>query len=268
MKSVLLHINQDPGQESRLAAAVEIVRANQGRLSCLQASPLDAFMFTGDPYGAVYFSSDLFETLRESEKLERVRIEALLEIEGIDWEWLHVQETAPRAIIEHAKLVDLVVLSQPEHEKTLLAPLAADVAVHVRSPTLVVPISNKSFDYGGTAMIAWNGSSESAHAVRLSLSLLRAASVVRVVQVNEDDEHGTSAAVLRYLAQHGIEAEAHQHPRGDASVGSALIEAAADLEAGYIVLGAYGHSRVRETVLGGVTQDLIFGSPVPLVLAH
>lgn len=271
MKSILLYINRDAGQDSRLASAIEIVRATDGHLICLQATPWDAYFFVGDPFGGAYVPTDIFQTIREAEKEDRALIEGQLQREGIDWEWRHAEGSAAQAIAENAKLADLVVLSQPEHKESILprrTPLAADVAVHIQSPTLVVPISDKRFDCGGAAMIAWNGSSESAHAVRLSLSLLRAATAVHVVGVSEDDENSSLTDISAYLTQHGIETQLHQQPRGDDSIADALIAAAAELDAEYILLGAYGHSRIRETVLGGVTQDLILESPVPLILAH
>jgi nucleotide-binding universal stress UspA family protein len=271
MKSVLLHINEDAGQESRLAAATDIVRRNNGHLICLQATPLDAYLLVGDPFGAAYVPSGIAQTLREREKMERARIELSLQDQGIDWEWRHAEGSAAQVLTEHAKLADLVVLSLPEHEETMLprrAPLAADVAVHVQSPVLAVPVSGTPRDYGGPAIIAWNGSSEAAHAVRLSLALLRAASSVHVVGIKENEKLASSTDVCGYLAEHGIKTETHQWPREDASVADALMAAAAKLDAEYIVLGAYGHSRMRETVLGGVTQDLIFASSVPLLLAH
>ena len=271
MKSVLLHIHEDSGQESRLASAIEIVHANEGHLICLQATPWDAYFFVGDPFGGAYVSSGVFQTFRENEKLERVRIEAHLEREGIAWEWRHAEGSAAQTIAEHAKFADLVVLSQPEHEGTILprrTPLAADVAVHIQSPTLILPIGGKAFDHRRPAMIAWNGSSEAAHAVRLSLPLLRGAPDVHIVSVGEDDKESASADVQRYLKEHDIETKTHERPREDGSIAEALIAASAELEAGYIVLGAYGHSRIRETILGGVTHDLIFTSPIPLLLAH
>ena len=271
MKSVLLHIHQDSGQESRLASAIEIVRANAGHLICLQATPLDAYFFVGDPFGSAYVSSGIFQTFRENERLEQVRIEALLENESIAWEWRHAEGSAAQTIAEHAKLADLVVLSLPEHEETILlrrAPLAADVAVHIQSPTLVVPPGDKALDHRGPVMIAWNVSAEAAHAVRLSLPLLKDAAAVHIVSVGEDNKPSSSADVQRYLTQHDIQAKVHERSRGDGSIAEALIAACADLQAGYIVLGAYGHSRIRETVLGGVTHNLINSSPVPLLLAH
>lgn len=272
MKSILLHIHQDSGQESRLASAIAITRANEGHLICLQATPLDAYFLVGDPFGGAYVSSGVFQTFRENEKLERARIEERLQHEGISWEWRHAEGSAAQTIAEHAKLADLVVLSQPDRQETVLlrgTPLAADVAVHIQSPTLVVPQTDKRFDCGGgLAMIAWNGTSEAAHAVRLGLPLLRGAAAVHIVSIDEDDRTTSSSDLRRYLAQHDIETETHKPPREDGSIADSLIAASSALDVDYIVLGAYGHSRIRETVLGGVTHDLIFSSPVPLLLAH
>ncbi len=271
MKSVLLHINQDPGQAARLAAAMEVVRAHNGQLICLQATPLDAYFFVGDPFGGSYVPSGIFETFRQNEKLEQVRIEDTLKREGIDWQWLHAEGSAAQTIIEHAKFADLVVLSQPEEKETILprrAPLAADVALPGQSPVLLVPAAGQRFTNSSAAMIAWNGSPEAANAIRQSRSLLRAAPKLHIVSVSEKGEKPSLDDVRNYLARYGVTAESHDWPLDGDTVANALIAAAASLEAKYIVLGAYGHSRLRETFLGGVTQDLITTSPVPLILAH
>ena len=204
MKSVLLHINQDPGQAARLAAAMEVVRAHNGQLICLQATPLDAYFFVGDPFGGSYVPSGIFETFRQNEKLEQVRIEDTLKREGIDWQWLHAEGSAAQTIIEHAKFADLVVLSQPEEKETILprrAPLAADVALHVQSPVLLVPAAGQRFTNSSAAMIAWNGSPEAANAIRQSRSLLRAAPKLHIVSVSEKGEKPSLDDVRNYLAR-------------------------------------------------------------------
>ena len=91
---------------------------------------------------------------------------------------------------------------------------------------------------------------------------------LHIVSVSEKGEKPSLDDVRNYLARYGVTAERHDWPLDGDTVANALIAAAASLEAEYIVLGAYGHSRLRETVLGGVTQDLITTSPVPLILAH
>jgi nucleotide-binding universal stress UspA family protein len=88
------------------------------------------------------------------------------------------------------------------------------------------------------------------------------------VTVTEDRHAFPAVEGCRYLALHGIEAELRDLPREGRPIGEMLLEAAASLGARYVVMGAYGHSRVREAVLGGVTRRMMQESPVPLLLGH
>lgn len=271
MKTVLLHVNRDAGQDNRLAAAIDLVRDNKGLLICLQATSWNSYVFIGDPYGASFISPEALQSVRDAENEDRSVIESRLAQEGVEWEWRRVEGSAERALSAHATLADMVVISQPEHKDVGLpraAPLAADLVVQIQSPSLIVPLKGKRFAPRGRAIIAWNGSAEAGHAVRLSRSLLRDAAEVHIVTVSEDKEGSSPQELAQYLARHDIEAQIRRQPAGDASIAEALVTAANDVGAAYIVLGAYGHSRIRETILGGVTRDMILQSPIPMILAH
>ena len=116
-------------------------------------------------------------------------------------------------------------------------------------------------------MIAWNGSPEAAHAVRAALPLLKLASAVQIISFNED-QNFPMADVRRYLDAHGVTAGCNEHRLDGKTVGEALCHISSVLLAAYIVMGAYGHTRFREAVLGGVSRYMLAHSPVPLLLAH
>ncbi|WP_227819690.1 universal stress protein [Aurantiacibacter atlanticus] len=271
MKSVLLHIYRDAGQDARLAAAIDIVRNSGGRLICLQSTPWSSYVYAGDLLGVAYLPPEAFQSFREAQEEDRNLIEGRLQREGVEWEWRHEEGSAAQLIAEHANLADLVILSQPKPGESGLgrrAPLAADVAVHIQTPSLVVPSDNKRFASEGAAIVAWNGSPEAGHAVRLALPLLRMASEIHIIGVTGEKETSAPDELVQYLRLHGPETKTHAVPHDETSVADTLVKAASKLDAAYIVLGAYGHSRFRETVFGGVTQEIILHSPIPLVLAH
>ena len=129
MKTVLLHVNRDAGQDSRLAAAVDLVRDHKGFLICLQATSWNSYVFIGDPYGASYISPEALQSVRDAENEDRQLIESRLAQEGVEWEWRRVEGSAGQALAAHATLADLVVISQPEQKDAVLpraAPLAAE----------------------------------------------------------------------------------------------------------------------------------------------
>ena len=268
MKSILLHINADSGQDARLEAALDVVRAFDAHLICVQVSLFNAFVMA-DPYGAVY--PELFAELDAAQEAEKVRIEDRLAREGVSWEWLQVNDAPVHLIVSQARLADLVVLSKPPHGRTdpgRPLSIAADIAIHSRAPVLAVPPEIRRFDCAGAAAVAWNGSFEAAHALRLTVPMLRAASEVHLITVSEDksDFPATDASV--YLARHGISSELHEKDANGRLVAEALASVVARVKAEYLIAGAYGHSRVRETILGGVTRDLLHHGSIPLVLAH
>jgi nucleotide-binding universal stress UspA family protein len=148
------------------------------------------------------------------------------------------------------------------------AGMAGDVALHVRAPVLAMPIEARAFDPIGVAAVAWNGSIESAHALRLAMPMLARARGVHLITVDGRENDFAASQARDYLALHGIAAELHEWPLRESGIATTLIAAAESLDASYLVMGAYGHSRLREAVLGGATRDLLESSPIPLVLAH
>ncbi|HET9639260.1 MAG TPA: universal stress protein [Allosphingosinicella sp.] len=270
MKSILLHANQDAGLESRLQAALDLVRLVDGHLTCLHTTPYEAFI-TGDPFGGVYALPVVVDQLKRLEDEQRARLDGKLANEGVAWDWLQIDGPSVQAILDRSRLADLVVLSlaaRDDDDDEPALSLAATVAIHSRAPVLAVPQATKGLDATGPAMVAWNGSPEVAHALRFALPMLRRASEVHVVTVTEDCHQFPATEGCRYLALHGVGAELHEWPRNNRSIGQALLDAAASLDARYIVMGAYGHSRLREAVLGGVTREMMRQSPVPLLLGH
>ena len=270
MKSVLLHANQDAGLESRLQAALDLVRLFDGHLSCLHTTPYEAFI-TGDPFGGVYALPVVVDQLKRLEDEQRARIDGIVANEGVAWDWLQIDGPSLQAILDRSRLADLVVLSlapRVDDEDEPARSLAANVAIHGRAPVLAVPQATKGLDALGPAMVAWNGSAEAAHALRFALPMLRRASEVHVVTVTDDCTQFPAVEGCRYLALHGVRSQLCEWPRNGRRVGEALFDAAGELGCRYIVMGAYGHSRLREAVLGGVTRQMMRESPVPLLLGH
>lgn len=269
MKTVLLYANEDAGFESRLQAALDVSRAFGAHISCVQVTPFDAFIM-GDPFGGVYALPIVVEAVREAEDRHRARIEQRLQVEGASWDWARYDGAPAQVVVDRSRLADFIILSLPNGQSGYDGPLAivGDVALHTRAPVLAVPQSSRSFDCLAPALVAWNGSPEAAHALRLTLSMLGKTSQVNVVTVAEDKSDFPSTDAAQYLARQGIACEVREWPADGRSTADALADAARVLGAGYIVMGAYGHSRLRESVLGGTTRDMLHRGDIPLLLAH
>lgn len=269
MKSILLHIHDDHGQAERLAVALDLARVHQAHITCVQVTPFNSYV-VGDPFGGLFASLQLLETLQGRDEKERERIEQFLMAEGVSWDWQHVDGEAAHAVVSCGRLADLLILSRQDkgrEGKSRPLPIVADVALHARAPVLIVPPGTTSFN-AGPVVIAWNGSIEAAHSLRLTLSFLRLATEIHIVTVPSDDGDVSPTDASRYLALHGICSQLHEWPQKGRTIAHALLDAARELAASSLVMGAYGHSRLRETVLGGVTRDLLSETSIPLLLAH
>ena len=268
MKNILLHLHDDDEQATRLSVALDMARQGGGHLSCVQVTPIEAY--GGDPYGGVFGMAALIDTIHLSDKSLRRATEARLTVADVAWDWRCFDGNVVEMLIEQSMLADVVVLSQPDVHRRGRPPAAiiGDVVIYARCPVLMVPLGQDRIDLSASAMIAWNGSAEAAHALRLALPMLQKASNVHLVEVSGDKIRVPATEAALWLSRHGVSADVHDWPAKGRRASVALLHAAAELEACVIVMGAYGHSRLRETILGGVTRELIASSSVPLMLAH
>jgi nucleotide-binding universal stress UspA family protein len=181
------------------------------------------------------------------------------------------------AMTLHARYADLIVIGQtdPDDYQTGVATTFPGlVALSSGRPSLIVPYYAEAFPKLGTnVLVAWNGSREATRAVTDALPLLRRAKQVTVMPVHAKprrDTHGEmpGSDIALYLARHGVNAEVRQSYADAIGVGDELLARASDMDSDLIVMGAYGHSRLREIVLGGVTQTLMKHMTVPVLMAH
>ncbi len=272
MRTILLYIHDDDCFEARLQVALDLCRQYDGHLTCLQAVPYNQGIATDFYYPVV---TQVVTDLREAAKEVRDRIEPRLASEDIAWDWIYSDGFASRQISRYAPLCELIVLGAHNQVGSAQHPssLVSDVVSQVRAPILVVPASTKCLSLDALAVVAWNGSPEGAHALRAATSMLSRASQVQLLTVREQQDAErpdllpTDAA--KYLARHGIEAEIVELASdGKLSTAEILSQAAEIRKAAYLVMGAYGHSRFRERILGGVTRDMLTNPKTPLLLSH
>jgi nucleotide-binding universal stress UspA family protein len=162
-------------------------------------------------------------------------------------------------------LADLIVCGQPDP----LFPGFESILMASRTPILVVPTQLTSFDPNGRAMVAWNGSFESANALRAATPLLKhAASVTLVTVGKEGKDDFPSTDGLQYLSRHGLNAQLIEDRETGSLIADRLQVEATSMHASYMVLGAYSHSRTLEAVFGGVTRTMLKNTDIPILLAR
>ena len=136
---------------------------------------------------------------------------------------------------------------------------------------LLVPEQVNGINCAGTALVAWNGSTEASLALKAAVPLLAKARAVVLASVRGDPASGFDLPAVEgaeYLSRHGIACEIIEFPAEHGTVAQVLADAAVRREAAYLVMGAYGHSRLVETVLGGVTSELFAEPPLPIFTCH
>tara|TARA_R110001606_G_scaffold52336_5_gene129819 strand:+ start:1948 stop:2760 length:813 start_codon:yes stop_codon:yes gene_type:complete len=270
MKSVLLYIADDAGLEARFQAALDLTRSLGGHLHCLRANPYNSQVaFDGVTGMSVMY--DVSEMTREMDKKLRAEIEKRLAGEDVSWDYSEENVDPSRGLSKNSALVDVIVLSSAGGDKDNALPLGilGDVLFNATAPVVVQPDNVKKFDACGPALVAWNGSFEAGNALRAAVPLLKMASEVHILTVEEDKDHDLpQLAASEYLAYHGIKSEIHSPSAGNDPVDVTLLAEAANVKAEYIVMGAYGHSRAREFLFGGVTRNLFKNCSIPLVVSH
>jgi nucleotide-binding universal stress UspA family protein len=173
----------------------------------------------------------------------------------------------PEVIERLGRLSDVIVMPHPaltESEETA----SIDAALFgTGRPVIVVPAEAKK-GFGATVAVAWDGSREGALAAAAALPLLGQAREVVVVTAREDSDVVEPSALVRYLAGHGIEAKTWAYTPGGESITDGLLDQAGRAGADFLVMGAYGHSRLRERILGGATEGVLRKSRLPVLMMH
>jgi nucleotide-binding universal stress UspA family protein len=172
-------------------------------------------------------------------------------------------------ITAEARLSDLVVFDSPADAKEAsLQPGMEAALMHGRTPLLLVPHRDAAV-VGTKVAIGWDGGAAAAHAIAASIPLLARAQSVEIINVNTGPIDTIQMDRLRdYLRLHGIAAVEHGINPGGQTTASALIDGATRSGAGLLVIGGYGHSRLRELVLGGVTRHVFANATLPVFMAH
>lgn len=182
--------------------------------------------------------------------------------------WREEQGKQPTVIGRLGRLVDLIATAQPERESRLGANTLEAAMLNTGRPVLMCPPRPVS-SVGERVAVAWSGSKESARAVWDAIPLLKHAKVIRIINGDTGRQPSIPPEELAaYLADHRIAAPIERFKSDPDEVGQALLRMAHELDADLLVMGAYGQSRGRELVLGGVTQFIVDSSDLPVLMAH
>lgn len=271
-KTIVVHLGTDTRADARLGLACRLAAESDAHLVglfALAALPVP-FTLTGNA-GSVLESEMRWRQEVAAERraqFTRASAEAGIALA----EWRQPQDEALRALRVSARYADLIVMGQRDAaaaDARVPAGLIEDVVLSGGRPVLIVPYAGRFASVGARVLVAWNASREAARAITDALPILARARHVEVVVFDGGGDHGEQpgADLALWLARHGVKATAAQQHAGF-DVGEQILSRAADTDADLIVMGAYGHSRTRELVLGGATRTLLGAMTVPVLMSH
>jgi nucleotide-binding universal stress UspA family protein len=273
-KDLLVHVDMDAAAPARIEVAAHLAAAHAAHLTAVHVMAWPAI--------PGYIQAELPATVVDQQRrqlLERARAAEARFRErerqaGLRAEWRVVEGDLVAMLRLHARYADLTIVGQGvdvEDGPAELAFVPEELALGVGRPILVVPRYGTFPTVGERVVIAWNGSREATRAVNDALPLLERATKVTVLSIDPKDQPESrvpGADIALHLARHGVAAEVASIEGSDIGVGDALLSRVADLGADLIVMGAYGHSRLREMVLGGATRHLLQHMTVPVLMSH
>jgi nucleotide-binding universal stress UspA family protein len=273
---ILLHLTADKRGKEKTATALALAKRFNAKLTAVYTLPFPSQLYyMGDYVPPSFFQQQLDDARAEAEKAKQ-QFEQDARAAEISVNWILTEAVPIDALARYGATHDLVVVGQPDPDRDRLGAdnpaidtLPADLALALGRPVFVVPYIGSYPHPGNTVMVAWNGTREAARAVHDALPMLKLAKSVTILSIDPTPEQTESAnALVGHLGHYGITAKARHTTAGGMPVGDVLLSALADNSADLLVMGAYGHSRLRETVFGGVTATLLDSMTVPVLLSN
>lgn len=275
-KTILVHCDGAKPVAHRLAVAADLACRFDAVLLGLHArAPFEPPLFVGKSFEMGRFVQAHRQHVMEDGSAALLAFEQASRCKPFVAEWRSLNGRADQVMVRCSHYADLAVVGQTRPDGTTLVPadLPESVAIDGGRPVLIVPYVGVRQPVGRTVILCWNASRESARAAVDALPFLRSAAKAVVLVVapgRAQDGHGEEpgADVAAWLARHGARVIVQRDVAPDVDVGEIILSRAADHDADLIVMGIYGHSRLRETVLGGVSRTLLSSMTVPVLMSH
>ena len=274
LKDILVHVDTSKACVSRLETAVNLALAHDAHLTgvCVVTHPrFPGYLEAQIPADVLEAQSAAAKEVAEQGK--SVFVDAL-DKNKLTGECRIVEGDLIDVLSLHGRYSDVLVVSQRDPETSYTPGDMPDrLILSVGRPVIVVPYVGGYPVIGQNIMVAWDASRLATRAVNDALPILQTAKKVSILALNPhggDQGHGeeVGADIALHLARHGVKVEATHVYVDDIDVGDMLLSRGADAGADMVVMGAYGHRRLRELVLGGVTHHLLGHMTMPVLMSH
>lgn len=278
-KDIVLPVTATPGDGDAINAAITLAGAFKAHLTVLEMVNIP--MPVGNPWGLTpdIAMTDVYSRLRAQGEVNVARLKSRLDRESISSEARMIEclfVEPERMVAHHAHYADLAIVAGSigdTAEGAVTQRYFGGLLLESGRPVLVVPPRCKTTLPAKRIVLAWRPTREAARAMHDALPFLRLADQVDVLVVNpvvgelhHGEQPGADAAA--HLARHGVKANVVVRDASTRSVSSIVLEHARETYAQMIVAGGYGHSRLREWAMGGVTRELLIASPIPVLYSH
>lgn len=261
-----------------VAAAGLLAEQNSAHVTGLSVAPATKYF----PVVGFPIPQEIIEAATKRHAEKSLAIKTLFEKQACNstqtWEWLHIDSegsTISETVADRGRYADLIVMGQPSKETSYVTPDMTFEAALVETgrPVLIVPKGQVPRTVGKSVVIAWNGTREAARATFDAVPVLTAAKTDKVTIIcvetltDQLSEIRLGSELAKTLARHNLDVEVAQVPVED-SVGNTLLTQARNLNADLLIMGCYGHARIREFVFGGATDHVLHNMEIPVLMAH
>jgi nucleotide-binding universal stress UspA family protein len=277
-RTILVSLNELDRVDVLLETATQLAEQDTAHIIGLYVIPAPAVFPPTGPYGMPAIFDSFTKYFEGQLPRVRAKFETSMMRSGGTWKWLEARSTVPAisdTVSEMGRSADLVVMSETDRkaEKGVELDVVENVVLSVGRPVLILPRQGDKPLNLSEVVCGYNGSREATRAVYDALPVLQRAENVQLVWVDPylDPERAgviPGADMAECLDRHGVRITAEAMPTNGINPAEALLTRARDLGAGMLVMGAYGHSRLREFVLGGATKEALTHLSVPLLLSH
>jgi nucleotide-binding universal stress UspA family protein len=260
------------GRRPAASVAAELARRLDAHLTGLTTAHSPLIPASGIATASEALSARVREAWLDQARAADAAFQEIARLAGIRYESVVVDAPSDgyfAEFVRRSRLADLVVIGQedPDVPEPLRGAMIEALLFEAGAPVLLVPYIGVGDIALRRALVAWDGSATAARAVRAGLSLLGLSDSVTVLRIgNHRPEESSDIAV--YLDRHGLKVEVEQVPANEIPVADVLLNTVADRGFDWVVMGAYGHSRVREYLFGGATRDILGEMTVPVLMAH
>ncbi|MGH8503906.1 MAG: universal stress protein [Gammaproteobacteria bacterium] len=273
MKDLIVHVDNLARCAVRVDYAARLAQRFNARLTGVYAlqvpiMPLDDGVLQGMEGGAVSTAESMeynTQIAHADAQAAKAAFHQRAAHHGVTASWCTMAGAVADVVVAYARYADLVIVGQtPQWGEDI----AADTALRAGRPVVVVPQADPCPLDATRVLVAWDASREAARALHDALPLLRTAGQITMLSIGAAEQMPPGVDIVEHLAAYGIDVAYEQEDGGERDPGRSVLARAAELGCDLIVMGAYGHSPLRQRVLGGTSSYVLKHMAVPVLMSH